>query len=49
MKKENEGRDPLYWIKRRAKIAFWHNIGPIAAVTLVLLAFLVTGILEVNL
>ena len=49
MKKEDEGREPLYWLMRRARLAFWHNIGPVMFVTGMLVAFLVTGILEVRL
>jgi hypothetical protein len=49
MKNEDECREPAYWLKRRTKIAFWHNIGPIMFVTGMLVAFLITGLLEVSL
>lgn len=44
-----EYRTPEYWLKRRARRAFIEAVAPAAIVIAMLVAFLITGLLEVSL
>ena len=45
----NEYQTPEYWMKRRARRAFLEHLAPAAIVIAMLVAFLITGLLEVSL
>lgn len=45
----NEYKDPAYWLKRRALRAFIENLAPFGIVVGMLVAFLILGLIEVNL
>lgn len=45
----NEYKDPAYWLKLRARMAFIEHLAPAAIVIAMLVAFLITGLLEVSL
>lgn len=45
----SEYQTPEYWMKRRARRALLEHLAPAAIVIAMLVAFLITGLLEVSL
>lgn len=43
----NEYKDPAYWLKRRARRAFWNHVGSVGICVGMFLAFVIMGYIEV--
>jgi hypothetical protein len=44
----NEYKTPEYWLKRRARRAFWNHVAPVGICVGMFLAFVIMGFIDVG-